>query len=309
MMSLQTPVSYFVALREFGRIVARERRQREERAGLPADELYSVYAPYRDWAQYVGNDLTVPVVSLHVNPKLSETTGSVLLRAFARGFGAATAAKYRYEGDVYDVSLYRNGESVEPLVGGTAVEIQYTRGSYLDVADVANRGFYVYSPEVFSPTVGSVPPEIVVAVDDLKRPEESSENRFTLPPELVARVWNDFAAYYAATKPDQGFTYASAEVKWNAGTVQILPPPGPSTDIIGGTERLLSDLSFITKSMRFHGHAQGQDVIWLVTDSESRDYLRLTLRLSERNTVAAVLTDRSDWERRLLEELTKRFTQ
>jgi len=72
--------------------------------------------------------------------------------------------------------------------------------------DVAYRGYYVFRPEVFEPDSVGAPPSVVIQIDDLKHYDRFI--LFELPPELVARVWNDFGPYYMSVNSRFGFRWS-----------------------------------------------------------------------------------------------------
>jgi hypothetical protein len=102
----------------------------------------------------------------------------------------------RYSGDLEGAYIYRNGEAVAPLKGGTTPEKQYVDNRWVDMKDVANYGYYVLPADAFAPSPDGAPPSIVVELADLKNP--ASESCRELPPGIVATVWNDFLLYHAA---------------------------------------------------------------------------------------------------------------
>lgn len=196
--SVTTPLSRLVAALGRDRDVTRERRQREEKAGVPAAERYTDLGQVRDWAEYVGLP-TAPVVAIKIEPKIAETTGSAIGRGIAAALGSlGGAANMKFQGDVRGVTLKRNGQTAEPLRGGHAPVRVAIENVLVTLKDVADFGYYVYPPEVFRPDSPQKPPEITLEVEDLKAPARIS--RQTLPPAMIARIWNDFEAYYRHTQ-------------------------------------------------------------------------------------------------------------
>jgi hypothetical protein len=187
-------------------VVGKDRKKREARAGLSEEERFSEMRGFRDWREYVG-DLRAPVVAVAVDPKIGETTGSVFRRLLLTGpSGKATV---RYSGDLRGTYIFRNGEPVRLLKGGTTPMKQYVDNQWVDLRDVANYGFYVLPAEVFAPEADGTPPSIVIDLDDLKNPTWPSCRE--LPREVVATVWNDFVLYFAAT--GEPFVRADAKMK------------------------------------------------------------------------------------------------
>ncbi len=204
----ETPLYRFVLLDRYEREIADERREREYKAGVAPAQLYSVFDELqwnRNWLEYVGN-LNKPVVAIRVTPKEGETTWSAIATGLAAAGGTVRGQReYKFKGDVRDVSIFRNGNIVNPLVGGTLTHRVYIDNALVEMKDVADEGYYVLLPEVFRPDSVGVPPSIIVAVDDLKHPQDSVKNRFELPRKIVARIWNDFEHYYSTIDPETPF--------------------------------------------------------------------------------------------------------
>ena len=206
-LNVTTPVANFVLARAEEREVTKDRRKREARANLGEGERYSDFAGFRDWMDYVGG-LTTPVVTLEVAPRQGETFGSALGRAFVAGAaGVATQAKYVFKGDLEHLAVYRDGELVRPLLGGRTPQRVYYEDQWVQMKDVAYRGYYVLDPEVFAPDSTGAPPVIVLEISDLKHPND--RKLFRLDPKLVAQIWNDFAVYYEA----RGVTFVRSDAR------------------------------------------------------------------------------------------------
>lgn len=201
-LSLATPLSQLVAYKRFEDEVSRDRRAREARAGLSPEQRYSSFAPLRDWMEFVG-DLTTPVTTVDVSPRVGETAGSLwgnLLSAFAAGASRTPYVQGRrtmeFKGDVHWVRFYRNGALLDPIKGGRVPQRVYVNNAWVLMRDLAYRGYYVLGPELFAPDSTGAPPSIVLVVRDLKH--LSDPNIFELPAEVVARIWNDFLPYRQA---------------------------------------------------------------------------------------------------------------
>lgn len=185
---VRTPVSHFMAVRKYSREIGADRRERERAAGVPENELFSAFEPYRSWVRYLGN-VTRPAITVEVVPNTTEKFLSIVARAFAGG----GQAQFKFKGDVGDVQLYRNGQLVRPVKGGERVNPVFVDNPVMALQEVVGQGYYVYRPEVFRPDSTGRPPSIVLVIQDLKHPDDRYEDRYELPPGLVARVWNDFA--------------------------------------------------------------------------------------------------------------------
>jgi hypothetical protein len=141
-----------------------------------------------------------------VEPKLGETSGSVFRRLM---LGPGMKRTIRYQSDLREAELYRNGERVAPIRGGTTPVKQFINDEWVDLKDVANYGYYVFPAEVFAPDSTGTPPVITLKLIDLKNPATPSCK--TIGRSALAVTWNDFAAYYG----DLGlpFTPMSTELK------------------------------------------------------------------------------------------------
>ena len=209
MVALSTPVANLVYSKKYEDEVARDRRKREARAGLSEQERYSEIGTLRDWTDYVG-ELTEVAVSIEIAPRQGETFWSGLGRALSASQGyLAGRAKYVFKGDLQDAQWYRNGQLVEPVVGGRTPQRVYVQNAWVEMKDVAYRGLYIFSPEIFAPDSSGAPPSIVVHIFDLKHPDD--RDWVELSGDVVARVWNDFGPYYARVRPDRSFTPANAD--------------------------------------------------------------------------------------------------
>ena len=201
-LTVQTPMETFVAVKAHEDDVARDRKKREARAGLPESQRFSEVRDYRDWGEYVGVP-TAPVVSFAIIPQLGETGGSVFKRLM---LGANLQANYRFRGDLRGAQVFRNQEPVEPIKGGhTPVQV-YSENQWISLKDVADQGFYVFDLEILRPDTSGAPPGIVIAVRDLKSPKHLK--CIEIAPAVIARAWNDFEAFYQQSRPRAGFRRA-----------------------------------------------------------------------------------------------------
>jgi S1-C subfamily serine protease len=216
-LTVQTPMQTFVAVKAYENDIAKDRKKREARAGLPEGQRFSEVREYRDWAEYVGAP-TAPVVSFAIMPKVGETGGSVFRRLM---LGPNLRATYKFKGDVRGAQVFRNQEPVEPIKGGHAPVKVYVENQWVSLKDVADEGFYVFDVEIFRPDTTGAPPSIVVAIRDLKSPKDLK--CIEIPAEVVARAWNDFESFYQQSRPQAGFRRAdpsaasARKVAWSTG--------------------------------------------------------------------------------------------
>jgi S1-C subfamily serine protease len=209
--AITTPVLFAVYQNEVAKEMASDRKKREAKAGVAADEQYSSVAQVRDWHQYVGAE-AAPVVTVKIVPKIAETFGSMLGRAFtASMIGVAGKAKLKFQGDVRGARFFRNGEEIEPLRGGHGPQEYYVDNAWVQLKDVADMGYYVLPASAFAPDTAGVSPTITVLIDDLKNPKEYSV--LDMRQDATARVWNDFVPYFKRTQPERSWSVADAKKK------------------------------------------------------------------------------------------------
>ena len=158
--SVSSPLAQALSAVTTGRHVSKDRRRREERANVPLSQRYSDPEAWRNWRDYVGEE-TAPVVSITVQPLIGETGGSAFRRGLLTALvGVGGQATLRFQGDVRGVVLRRNGQVIEPLRGGHVPLSFGTSNELVDFSDVADFGYYVYSPEAFRPDAPQRPPTI-----------------------------------------------------------------------------------------------------------------------------------------------------
>jgi len=129
---------------------------------------------------------------------------------------------------VRKVTLRRNGQVVEPLRGGHSPIRIGEQNELVDFTDVANFGYYLYSPEVFRPDAPQRAPEITIEIDDLKKPSVKQVER--LAPAVIARLWNDFEAFFGrpgAAKQFMGYAMTKSCTVWMELPVPQILRPAP----------------------------------------------------------------------------------
>ena len=211
LVSVLTPSFLRVLEKEDENEVAKDRKKREAKADVPDEERYSELRESHDWEQYVG-DARAPVVTIYIEPKLGETFWSALGRGLeAERYGrSVSAARMKFKGDVRGARVYRNGVEVEPIRGGHGPQKMEVDNQWIELKDVADRGYYVLPVELFQPDSVGVPPMVSIVVRDLKNPGQLSS--VDIWGETSARVWNDFAPYFRAVRPDFHFRLANARL-------------------------------------------------------------------------------------------------
>jgi S1-C subfamily serine protease len=224
---LATPPSLSLSMLSFDDEVAHDRRRREAAAGLSAEQRYSSLQDVRDWSRFTGDQLT-PVIQITVTPKIGETTGSAIGRAFSMGLtGYNPQATLRFKGDAQSVEFYRNGVLATPIRGGTAPVEVYQNDRWVSLKDVANVGYFVLDPLLFAPDTSGTPPSIVILVNDLKHSSKPSCRE--LKGASVAAVWNDFRPYYQEQAPEYAALVADPSRKPKLFTSSGIPEDSVAT--------------------------------------------------------------------------------
>lgn len=223
--NITTPVMYRVSQRIMTEEVGGERKRREAREGVAADEQYSELKEARDWEQYVGNP-NAPVVTVAVTPRLAETFGSAFSRALTAGSIYGTpAATMKFTGDVRGARFYRNGVEVEPIRGGHGPQVMRVDNGWVSVKDVADMGYYVLPPEAFEPdSATGAPAHVLIMVQDLKNP--NTESSTVIEGAVSARIWNDFGPYFRATRGEAGWKPANPAVKGSSPILECFTQDG-----------------------------------------------------------------------------------
>ena len=146
-----------------------KRRGREAAAGVPQQEMYDPLGDrFREWYEYVGE--YSPLVQIHVEPDVGETTGSLLLNIL----GAASASysrsyyygssTYEFKSDLQDLELMDGGSVVPEIYRSMDImPISFSERS-VKMEDIAQRGVFVFLPEVFKS------PNLRLKIFDLKKP-------------------------------------------------------------------------------------------------------------------------------------------
>jgi S1-C subfamily serine protease len=210
--TVQTPAIYMFYHQLAENTVSGERRKREERAGIPAEERYSRLKAVRDWEQYVG-DQFLPVVTVRVSPKIGETGWSAFARALETvNYGTAISqGRFKFRGDLRGARFYRNGVEVLPLRGGHRPVEAFINDRWVQLNDVADEGFYVLPPELFAPDSLGGPAMVTMVFQDIKNPQSGSLVNFY--DATAAYIWNDFVPYFQAASPERQVIRANPAVK------------------------------------------------------------------------------------------------
>jgi len=189
---LETPASRYAHRVWVEREVSRERRKREEQAGVARGQRYQT-GEEPEWAQYVGENQ--PIVIVLASPRIGETGGSKFLRAFTTAAtGFSTKAKFVFKADLEDLNLYRDGVPIEPVARYRFPQQVYVNNQQVRMADVAYYIAYLYPSDAFAPDSAGKAPKITVGVLDLKHVDRG-EKTVDVEENAVTQIWADFAPW------------------------------------------------------------------------------------------------------------------
>ena len=217
--TLQTPAISLFNAQQTENVLGGDRREREQRAGVPQEERYGRIKGVRDWYQYVG-PAYLPVITVSVVPKIGETGWSSFARALQTvNYGTALSpGHFKFRGDLRGARFYRNGVEVRPLSGGHRPWEAYVNDRWVRLADVADEGIYVLPPDLFAPDSLGRPAMVTMVFQDIKNPQSGSFVDFY--DATAANIWNDFVPYYQTVSPERQVIRANPAVK---------SPPAPMT--------------------------------------------------------------------------------
>jgi hypothetical protein len=109
--------------------------------------------------------------------------------------GPGLKAKFVFKGDVRGLTVWRDSTTVPPLLGGHGPVEMFVDNQWVSMKDVADQGYYVFDPRTFRPEPDGRVPRITLVIEDLKHSDDPG--CVTLGRKDVARIWNDFEAYFA----------------------------------------------------------------------------------------------------------------
>jgi hypothetical protein len=122
-----TPMATFAAMRKYENEIAKDRKKREQRAGLPESERYSELRQYREWTEYAG-EFNAPVVTVSILPEYGETSGSALTRLL---LGANMQQTWKFRADVRGAVVFRNDSIITPIRSGHVPMRMYVDNSWM----------------------------------------------------------------------------------------------------------------------------------------------------------------------------------
>lgn len=192
---ITTPTrSHFLEVEEERRLTGK-RNAREVAAGIPRGEMYDpLGSRLREWQAYVGQ--FAPVVTIDVVPKIGETGASVFGNALAAALSGYShtvyyaSRDYKFKADLQDCTLLRNEEPISEVFRGLGMMPVSLSAGPINMEDIAQRGTFVYLPEVFAPA-DSV--RLYLKLKDLKHPDR--DIRVPIPDRCRDQIWLDFEPY------------------------------------------------------------------------------------------------------------------
>ena len=131
-----------------------KRRSREAAAGVPQQEMYDPLGDLlKEWAEYAG--VYSPLVQIHVQPDVGQTTGSTLLNILGAAAAGYSGTYYQgsytleFKSDLQDLELMDGGNAVPDVLRGMRMmPVSFSERS-VRMKDIAQRGVFMFLPEVF----------------------------------------------------------------------------------------------------------------------------------------------------------------
>ena len=250
------------------------------------DPTYSaIDETFYSWQRNVTGALDL-VVSVLVEPQISETWGSVVRSGIGAGFGVnSLPSSYKFKGEFYRLHVYRDGEMIEPIRRGRILDERFVQSPLIRLVDEAYAGKYLYDPREF--LYGS---SFRFDVYDATNPDKPHHSRvFKANSDLIRYIRSDFREAI-----DENSEY------WKLEYASQTKPPGTGVVVIKGDE-----LGIVHRNSKdavelieiFPGSAayeaglrtgdsitkiEGRSVMaWLDQNvGESRDFLRVLNKLS-----------------------------
>ena len=188
-----TPSRLYFRTRISKEPLAAKRRGREAAAGVSQQEMYDPLGDLlREWAEYVGR--YSPLVQIHVQPKVGETAGSVLLNvlgAAAAGYSRTPyyygSSTYEFKSDLQDLELIDGGNVVPEVFRGLRMMPVSISERFRKMEDIAQRGVFMFLPEVFKSR------NLHLKILDLKKPGQVIN--VPIPQACREQILADFEPY------------------------------------------------------------------------------------------------------------------
>ena len=149
--------------------LTKKRRSREAAAGVPQSKMYDPLGDLlKEWAEYAGE--YSPLVQIHVQPAVGQTTGSLLLNilgAAAAGYSGTYyygSSTYEFKSDLQDLELLDGGNVVPEVLRGMRMMPVSISERFRKMEDIAQRGVFMFRSEVFKSR------NLWLRILDLKKP-------------------------------------------------------------------------------------------------------------------------------------------
>ena len=182
---------YFLTKIQTGPLT-KKRRSREAAAGVPQQEMYDPLGDLlKEWAEYAGE--YSPLVQIHVQPDVGETTGSLLLNvlgAAAAGYSGTYyygSSTYEFKSDLQDLELMDAGHVVPEVLRGMRMMPVSISERFRRMEDIAQRGVFMFLPEVFKSR------NLRLKILDLKKPGQVIN--VPIPQACREQILADFEPY------------------------------------------------------------------------------------------------------------------
>lgn len=173
---------------------ARRRRNIEKWASTAKPEQQACWARATRPPEKRPNKLArLAVIEVHVDAAVQSSGGLTFYLI------PVEKAGIHIEGDLGRATIFRNGEPVTPILGGTDMRTHRLYTPQGEWADSAHIGWFVLQPTVFEPDPNGAPPTIGIHLPDKRNPTEPS--CLELPAAKVALLWNDFLPVFAGRDP------------------------------------------------------------------------------------------------------------
>jgi hypothetical protein len=169
----------------------KERSKRNSKMSA-APETMNPLTEFRNWAEYVGE--YQPIMMLRARPKLAES----FMSAFGRGLAAsrgmyAGPARLHFKTAFYQMRVFCGETQVTPIHPGKVERRVAASNAAVRVNDATYEGLYIFRPEAIGPHCGVVRVELFSE----KEPNKAAESK-TVSPQLIQRIWDDFAPFRTA---------------------------------------------------------------------------------------------------------------
>ena len=182
------------------------------------DPTYSaIDETFYSWQRNVSGSLDL-VVSVFIEPQITETWGSVVRGGIGAGIGAYNLpSSYKFKGEFYRLHVYRDGEMIEPIRRQRILDERFVQSPLIRLVDEAYAGKYSYDPRDF--LYGS---SFRFDVYDATNPEKHHHSRvFRAKSDLIRYIRSDFREAMDENSAYWKLEYASETEPPGTGVVVI----------------------------------------------------------------------------------------